>query len=699
MPSPNSAVRTENVKALQRFLGFVNYLAKFVPHLSDECEPLRRLTDKDAAWVWEMHHQQAFDRIKKLVAAHPVLRYYDVKQPVTIQCDSSETGLGAALLQGGQPVAYASRTLTMTERRYAQIEKECLAILFACERFDQYIYARDVITIHTDHKPLETIFTKPLMLAPKRLQGMLLRLQKFNLHVVYKKGAEMYLADTLSRAPLPEMYPPRNRLQPDHEEVCRVDLEQVNAAEYLRISRDGLQNIQRLTERDKQLQSLKTIVLRGWPETKQEVDPKITEYWNYRDEIGVQNGVIYKGDRVIIPSELRREMIQRIHASHQGEQASLRRAREVIFWPGMNHQIKDTVSQCSICAEYAPTQQKEPLLTHELPTRPWSTVAQDLYCFNGRDYLLTVDAFSGFWEVDELRSTTAGTVVQKTKQHFARYGIPDKVYTDNGPQFDCTEFTKFAQEWQFEHYTSSPYHAQSNGLVEAAVKTAKSLQKKAAKAHQDPWLSFLAYRNTPSEGMDSSPAQRLMSRRTRTTLPIATHLLSPEVQAEVEAKLAHKRRRSKKYYDTGSKELPELEIGQPVRMQSEGGKWRRGICNAKVAPRSYVLEVDGDLYRRNRRHIRPDSTSTVQTQEDTEVSKGMEQESPESSPSLEKCCLPPVQEVPESANLENHRTPVKAGATSGEHLLQPEAQMAVAPRMTTCSGREIKPPSRLISSM
>ena len=142
-----------------------------------------------------------------------------------------------------------------------------------------------------------------------------------------------------------------------------------------------------------------------------------------------------------------------------------------------------------------------------------------------------------------------------------------------------------------------------------------------------------------------------------------------------------------------------LEIGQPIRMQSEGGKWRRGICNAKVAPRSYVMEVDGDLYRRNRRHIRPDSTSIVQAPEHTEGSKGTQQKLPESSPSLEEHCLPPAQEESESASLETCKTPVKAGATPGEHPLQPEAQMAVVPRMTTRSGRVIKPPNRLISSM
>ena len=214
---------------------------------------IRDSTDKDADWVWEKHHQDAFNRVKQLVADYPVLRYYDVNLPVTIQCDSSETGLGAALLQDGQRVAFASRTLTSTERGYAQIEKECLAIVFACERFNQYLFGRNSVSVQSDHKPLETIFAKPGLVG-------------------YVKGSEMFLADTLSRAPLPSTDPPKHCSRPEHEEVCRLNLESVNVAEFVRISSDGLKNIQRLTEADNQLQRLTMTVLRGWPETKQKID-------------------------------------------------------------------------------------------------------------------------------------------------------------------------------------------------------------------------------------------------------------------------------------------------------------------------------------------------------------------------------------------------------------------------------------------
>ena len=178
----------------------VQYLAKFLPHLSDITNPLRDLTQKDVEWVWDQPQKEAFEKLKEALSSTPVLCYYNLVDEVTLQCDASQFGLGAALLQEGQPVAYISRALMDTATRYAQIEKELLAIVFACERFDAYIYGRDVVHVESDHQPLETITQKPLHNAPKWLQRMLLQLEKYSLDVQYKKGKHMLLANTLSQA-------------------------------------------------------------------------------------------------------------------------------------------------------------------------------------------------------------------------------------------------------------------------------------------------------------------------------------------------------------------------------------------------------------------------------------------------------------------------------------------------------------------
>ena len=157
--------RPENVASVQRILGMVQYLSKFLPRLSDITKPLRNLTRQDAEWHWHEPQERAFEQLREAGSVSPILRYYNLREKVAIQCDASQHGLGAVLPQGEQPVAYASRALPPTEENYEQIEKELLAIVFACEKFDACIYGRDSIRVQTDHKPLDSIFRKTVCSA------------------------------------------------------------------------------------------------------------------------------------------------------------------------------------------------------------------------------------------------------------------------------------------------------------------------------------------------------------------------------------------------------------------------------------------------------------------------------------------------------------------------------------------------------
>lgn len=176
-------------------------MARFIPNNSEVSAPLHQLTHKDTEWCWHEKHQTAFDTLKEALVSPPTLKYYDVNKPVKITSNASQHGLGAACLQDEAPIAYASRTLTPTKKRYAQIEKELLAVVFACSKFNDDIYGKH-IQIETDHQPLVSILSKSLHTAPARLQHMMLRLQKYTFQLIYKKGKHMHLADTLSRAPL-----------------------------------------------------------------------------------------------------------------------------------------------------------------------------------------------------------------------------------------------------------------------------------------------------------------------------------------------------------------------------------------------------------------------------------------------------------------------------------------------------------------
>lgn len=590
--------RPADIKGLQRLLGMVNYLAKFCPHLSDSCEVLRQLTHKDVIWEWTDIQETAFVKIKEMIASAPVLKYYNPTEDLTLQCDSSETGLGAALLQVGQPIAYASRALTSTERGYAQIEKECLAILFGMEKFHQYTYGRKVV-VHSDHKPLETITKKPLLSAPKRLQRMLLRLQKYDIEVVFVPGRFMLVADTLSRAYLPECAT---------EGSVEAEIETVNMIHYLPISEERRQRIQTETERDQALQVLKRRILQGWPDDKGQVEDEVRPYFDMRDELSVQDNVIFRGQRAVIPTALRKEMKEKIHASHLGIENCLRRARECVYWPGMHEQLKTYMGNCQVCREKDTRQQKEPLQSHDFPLRPWAKVGTDIFTFNNKEYLVTVDYFSNFWEVDYLPDTRSTTVIHKLKAHFARHGVPDVVFSDNGPQYSSQEFKRFSQAWEFEHVTSSPTYPQSNGKAESAFKTAKRLMGKALQAKSDPYLAILAHRNTPAQGFQASPAQRLMSRRTKTLLPMCENLLKPAV-VDTDSAVRENQLRQARYYNRGAKPLRPLQNGERVRVQSQVAGhtyWAPASVVRQDRNRSYAVKMEnGTVLRRNRRHLRP----------------------------------------------------------------------------------------------
>ena len=274
-------------------------------------------------------------------------------------------------------------------------------------------------------------------------------------------------------------------------------------------------------------------------------------------------------------------------------------------WPA---EVKEMIAVCETCRTYERDQQKETLMSHLIPSRLWEQVSVDLFELDKRHYLITVDFYSNFWKVDSLSSTSAKAVLNKLRSHFARYGCPDRLISDNGPQFMASEFQRFAKDWDFQHHPSSPYNSKGNGKIESAVKTAKNLMIKARDAGTDPRLAFLDCRNTPTQGMQTSPAQRLMNRGTRTLLPTAKALLKPEVVSEsrTRAELQRRQEVQAKYCNRSARDLPHLKEGDIVRMkpfQTGENKWQKGVVTARLDERLYLVDTpDGGSCRRNRFH-------------------------------------------------------------------------------------------------
>ena len=322
-------------------------------------------------------------------------------------------------------------------------------------------------------------------------------------------GPQIYIADMLSRAYLQadhsqcESIPEYQIFQLSQEQLLFQEIADINQLDYMRLSEGTHKQIKQCTIADATLQSLMNMIMTGWPLTKEEVPVCIREYWKYKEELTVQEGVLYKGMKVIVPASVRSQMIARTQSSHLGPDACVRRAHDVLFWPSMADQIKN----CEVSNDFLARQQKEPLMTHKIPETLWSKVGQDLFTLSDENYLVTVDYYSNYFDLDFLSGTTAESVIDATKRHFARHGIADMV-TDNGPQYSSAHFSKFAREWEFQHTTSSPLHSQSNGKAESAVKIANNLVKKAKRGNKDLQMSLLEWRNTPdSNGL--SPVEKI----------------------------------------------------------------------------------------------------------------------------------------------------------------------------------------------
>ncbi|KAI8517626.1 hypothetical protein Bbelb_036430 [Branchiostoma belcheri] len=587
-------------KELRSFLGLIQYMSSFIPRLADHTASIRELLKEDVEYDWCASHTRDFNKIKQLISEDITLQYYDREKPVTLQVDASMKGVGAALLQEGRPIAFASKALTPAESRYANIEREMLAVVYGCEKFKTYLYGRR-FTIESDHKPLEQIDRKNLTKAPARLQRLLLRIQEYDYHLKYKPGNEMLVADALSRLSSSEK-----------EEMAGL---KVQIHHLVNVTTTKLEQIQEETSKDEELQTLAQTITRGWPEKRSEVQPLIREYWTIRDDISIENGVLLAGSRIIIPKSLQKEVLQTIHEGHMGEEKCKLRAKSAVYWIGMYKEIEKIVQTCRTCQKYQNSQQKEEMTPTETPSRPWKKVGADLFYLNQKWFLLVVDYYSKFPIVKTLKSLKASTVTQAFKGIFAEQGIPDEVICDNGAQFTSQEFRQAAEEYGFRITTSSPYYPKGHGFIERQVQTVKKTLTKSLETGEDPNLALLTLRTTPLRTDTKSPAELLNGRRYKTRLPTKIH--PPADQEEVMGKLTAAQEKSKKQYDRQAQRLPELVRGQTVHIQEPIKKtWTPGQIVGKAdTPKSYVVETEsGKQMRRNRVHIRPtpETTTTIQ---------------------------------------------------------------------------------------
>ncbi|KAE8739942.1 hypothetical protein FOCC_FOCC014553, partial [Frankliniella occidentalis] len=543
----------------------------------------------------------AFQQLKNSICQAPALRPYDSTKPMIVQADASQTGLGACLLQEGTLVSAVSRKLTETEQNYAQIEKEMLALWFAASKFEKFIYGMRHVTFHTDHQPLVSICKKPLyQITNNRLKRLRLKMLKFQPQVQYIPGKYMYLADLLSRQYITDSVSD----DPDMAEVVH------EVTRHISISNAVLEECRAETAKDQGLQSVIEYYKNGWPLHKRKANPSSLQYWKVQKDLFTEQGLVVLDNKIIIPDNMRGKVLQQLHAAHLGSDKTKARARQIVYWPGITADIERITQGCRACERNSPNNMKEPLIPHEVPTLRYQKVSCDLLDHHNKMYLVVVDNFSKWLELKELNNKSSKAVIGALREIFATHGIPEEIFGDNNPlnSYECKEF---AESMGSTIVTSSPEYPRSNGLAERGVRTAKQILSKSADSKSHYLDMVRDYNNTPLCGTPFSPAQLLMSRMCRTTVPTLRKSLEPKV---IDPLPLLKRRQllAKKYHDRRARRQPVTFTEGDKIAYRRGGKWHKGtIVHKHRTPRSYIIrQMRGRDLRRNTFHLKRSATAT-----------------------------------------------------------------------------------------
>ena len=213
------------------------------------------------------------------------------------------------------------------------------------------------------------------------------------------------------------------------------ELEELDHRESLPVSQERWQQLNNASENDNVCQQLRATIQNGWPENKSEVPECVLPYFDSRDELTIQGNLIFKGQLLVVPAAVRTKLMSVAHASHIGIEGCLRKMRECLYWPHMTTQVKDYISKCEVCLSHRSAPPREPLRQHDFVARPWSKIDTYLCQIDGRTLLVVCDYFSNFIEVARMNTVTTRSVLRELLPMFARFGLPDVLVTDNGPQF------------------------------------------------------------------------------------------------------------------------------------------------------------------------------------------------------------------------------------------------------------------------
>ena len=545
------------------------------------------------------------DKIKEILTAEdgPILQFFDPSLPTTLMTDASRTGLGYILVQYDQArhtrlITCGSRFLSVAEKNYAVVELECLAVQWAVAKCRLYLAGIE-FKILTDHKPLLGIMNGRELEAINnlRLQRIMSKLLGYSFKVKWIAGKNHEIADALSRAPV---------FQPEEEDRADVLVQTLRVTEI----DPALKKIIGYAEHDQDYQAIVDTIAQKKKLSDLPKSHPAQVFKNQWDYLSFQHefGLITYNERIVVPEEARKGVLETLHIQHTGQTKTFQNARQLYFWPFMKNDINHLVGSCEKCIKLLPSQTTEPRI-QTTASRPFEAISVDLGSLDGKDYLIGADRYSGWPMVVKLDRLETSAIIKVLEEWIVDIGKPLKIRSDGGPQFR-TEFRDWCEERGIVHELSSPYHPESNGHAEVAVREMKHLLDKT-----ESWEKFrhalLEWRNSPRfDGL--SPAQWVFSRRQRTeaiALPSAYDKIPDQVMRDHESKRGQMMEKIKENADSGKRTNFELVVGTRVVIQHPKTKrWTTNgvVLEMKSNRRTYVIEKEnGKRSLRNRKFLRP----------------------------------------------------------------------------------------------
>ena len=438
MPAPTDKAE------LSSFLGMVNYLAPYIPKLSDCTAVLRQLNKKNTDFTWNTTYEKAFRNAKLHVANAVTLKFFNPDKDIVIECDALGVGIGGTLLQDRHPVTFISQALTSTQQHYSNIEHELLALVVRVENLHQYIFGRK-FTVHTDHSPLANIFKKCLNDTSPRLKCLLLRLSQYEMEVQYITQKHVPIADCLSR-----LVVNATAVEDESLNLQIVDL----GVENVRID---WANIRQFSMNDLTLVRLARVIQFGWPESSTELPSDVKPFYQHIYELHIVDSVIFFHNRIIAPIGLKRQFLNKLHDSHMGIAKIKLMARTLVYWPQWNEDTEKLCTECSVCHQNQnmPTNVPKFQVKAMYPGHIYGIDVADIGQAH-RQHLVLVDYYSCAIFKHKLKSLQSSDVIDALKDIFCNVGTWDKLISDNAWYFISDEFDKFMMDWSIFHITSSP---------------------------------------------------------------------------------------------------------------------------------------------------------------------------------------------------------------------------------------------------